>query len=144
MVENLIVFKCSFVTNLPNHYCINIYSPPTYFELEGLVQEMLLHPTNAYRFKYIAILDVDEVIVPKKHNSWSALMEHLWKESDPNTIGWYFRHVYFLDGMTKEPKTSEHLHMLNHIFRSAKHSTGELSLHTGNLFKMFRFFCKYS
>jgi len=96
---------------------------------------------NMYRFKYIAILDIDEVIVPTKHDSWSAMMEDLLSASNPNTIGWNFRHVYFLDGMTKEHTTNveeedmtgeeipapisnipEHLHMLNHIFRSANHS----------------------
>ena len=76
------------------------------------------------------------------------MMEDLMTASHPNTIGWNFRHVYFLDGMTKEHKTiveeedmtgegsreipaptsniPEHLHMLNHIFRSANHSIGEL------------------
>jgi len=61
--------------------------------------------------------------------------------SNPNTIGWHFRHVYFLDGMTKhggvalhdhgeEAMTEilanipEHLHMLNHIYRSANHAAG--------------------
>jgi len=97
---------------------------------------------NMYRFKYIAILDIDEVIMPTKHDSWSSMMEELMTASDPNTIGWNFRHVYFLDGMTeetdveREDKTGEesqempaptsnipeHLHMLNHVFRSANHS----------------------
>ena len=104
------------------------------------------------RFKYIAILDIDEVIVPKKHSSWSAMMEEVLEASskDPKTISWHFRHVYLLDGMTKQHKTNvekgdmrgkgslgngipapisdipEHLHMLNHIFRSANHSPGGL------------------
>ena len=98
---------------------------------------------NAHRFKYIAILDIDEVIVPLKHNSWAAMMEDLVNASNRNTIGWHFRHVYFLDGMTKDKAhvaeedmtekilapisdIPEHLHMLNHIFRSANHSPGGL------------------
>ena len=98
---------------------------------------------NAHRFKYIAILDIDEVIVPKKHDSWPAMMKDLVNASNPNTIGWHFRHTYFLNGMTKDkahvveedmtgeipapiPDIPEHLHMLNHIFRSANHSPGEL------------------
>ena len=99
---------------------------------------------NTYRYKYIANFDTDEVIVPQKHDSWSAMMEDSLKESasNPNTIGWHFRHVYFLDGMTEGDKTivreeamtgedapistiPQHLHMLNHIFRSANHSRGE-------------------
>ena len=99
----------------------------------------------AYRFKYIAILDIDEVIVPQKHDNWAAMMEDLVNASNPNTIGWHFRHVYFLDGMTKDMDKAhvveedmkgkipapisdipEHLHIFNHIFRSANHSPGEV------------------
>ena len=100
---------------------------------------------NVPRFKYIAILDIDEVIVPQKHASWPAMMEDLVNASHPNTIGWHFRHTYFLNGMTKDKTKTrvveedmtgeipapisdipEHLHMLNHIFRSANHSPGGL------------------
>ena len=78
-------------------------------------------------------------------DSWAAMMVDLVNASNPNTIGWHFRHVYFLDGMAEGDKTivreeamtgeeipeapistiPEHLHMLNHIFRSANHSRGE-------------------
>ena len=100
---------------------------------------------NAHRFKYIAILDIDEVIIPLKHDSWAGMMVDLVNASNSDTIGWHFRHVYFLDGMTKDKDKAhvaeddmaekilapisdipEHLHMLNHIFRSANHSPGGL------------------
>ena len=105
-----------------------------------------------FRFKYIVVLDIDEVIVPKKHNSWSSMMEEVLKASakDPKTISWHFRHTYFIDSMTEDQESKkekskderpksyiergkpplpasnipEHLHMLNHIFRSVKHSQG--------------------
>ena len=102
---------------------------------------------NTYRYKYIGNFDTDEVIVPQKHDNWSAMMEDLQNTSanNSNTIGWHFRHVYFLDGMSEGdativreeamageeipdapiPTIPEHLHMLNHIFRSANHSRGD-------------------
>ena len=109
---------------------------------------------STFRFKYIVVLDIDEVIVPKKHASWSAMMGEVLKASakEPKTISWHFRHTYFIDSMTEErrgsnlekfkdggPESSvensnrlplpasdipEHLHMLTHIFRSANHSKG--------------------
>ena len=109
---------------------------------------------STFRFKYIVVLDIDEVIVPKKHVSWSAMMGEVLKASakEPKTISWHFRHTYFIDSMTEErrgsnlekfkdggPESSvensnrlplpasdipEHLHMLTHIFRSANHSKG--------------------
>ena len=98
------------------------------------------------------MLDIDEVIVPKKHTSWSAMMEEVLEASskDPKTISWHFRHVYFIDRMTEDriedqikdltkksdekfpppvpfytSSIPEHLHMMNHVFRSANHSKGE-------------------
>ena len=109
---------------------------------------------STFRFKYIVVLDIDEVIVPKKHASWSAMMGEVLKASakEPKTISWHFRHTYFIDSMTEERRGSnlekfkdggpepsvensnrlplpasdipEHLHMLTHIFRSANHSKG--------------------
>ena len=57
-----------------------------------------------FRFKYIVVLDIDEVIVPKKHDSWSAMMAEVLKHSakEPKTISWHFRHTYFIDSMTEE------------------------------------------
>ena len=108
--------------------------------------DQTLSPSQ-HRFKYIAVLDIDEVIVPKKHSSWSAMMEEVLESSskDPKTISWHFRHVYFIDRMTEDrvkdlteksdgkippvpfytSSIPEHLHLMNHVFRSANHSKGE-------------------
>ena len=79
------------------------------------------------------------------------MTEDLLKASakEPKTISWHFRHVYFIDTMTKEQQLkdltemldgkisapappyydtsgiTEHLHMMNHVFRSANHSKGK-------------------
>ena len=95
---------------------------------------------HCQRFKYIAVLDTDEVIVPKKHNSWSAMMKEVVEASalEPKTISWHFRHVYFIDRMTKEHHNKmikeqygipEYMYMMNKIVRSANHSIGRL-IHT--------------
>merc|ERR1712112_18892 len=66
---------------------------------------------------------------------------------DPKTISWHFRHVYFIDRMTEDHMKDlteksengknpppvpyftsdipEHLHMMNHVFRSANHLKGK-------------------
>ena len=92
---------------------------------------------HCQRFKYIAVLDTDEVIVPKKHNSWLAMMKEVVEASamEPKTISWHFRHVYFIDRMTKEHHNKmikeqygipEYMYMMNKIVRSANHSIGRL------------------
>ena len=60
-----------------------------------------------FRFKYIVVLDIDEVIVPQKHGSWSAMMEEVLKAKRPETISWHFRHTYFIDSMTEEEVESK-------------------------------------
>ena len=61
-----------------------------------------------FRFKYIVVLDIDELIVPKKHASWSAMMGEVLKASakEAKTISWHFRHTYFIDSMTEERRES--------------------------------------
>ena len=60
-----------------------------------------------FRFKYIVVLDIDEVIVPQKHGSWSEMMEEVLKAKKPETISWHFRHTYFIDSMTEKEVESK-------------------------------------
>ena len=74
------------------------------------------------RYKFIAVLDVDELIVPLHHEGWAAMMEEVVKESGTKTVSsWHFRHVYFFDNMTspEEELDEPHLHMLQHVYRSS-------------------------
>ena len=78
------------------------------------------------------------------------MMEDILEASakEPKTISWHFRHVYFIDRMTEEEikdmseksdgkihlpapnyytsSIPEHLHMMNHVYRSVNHSKGKL------------------
>uniref|UniRef100_UPI00358DE152 uncharacterized protein n=1 Tax=Myxine glutinosa TaxID=7769 RepID=UPI00358DE152 len=47
---------------------------------------------NKHRTKYIAFIDVDEIIVPHKWNNWSAMMEDL---AMPQVACWYILHHTF-------------------------------------------------
>ena len=53
-----------------------------------------------FRYDYIAVLDIDEVIMPLKHNNWNDLMREI-KIKTPaasnNTSCFVFRHVLFLE-----------------------------------------------
>ena len=74
------------------------------------------------RYEYIALLDIDEVIVPKKDQTWGLMMEKLFKEISNTTFATYnFRNAYFMDSMmvaAHELSTiPHHLHMLRHIRR---------------------------
>ena len=40
-----------------------------------------MNTTLVYRYKYIALLDIDEVIMPIHHNNWEDMMEEVIKES---------------------------------------------------------------
>ena len=154
IIINSSFFQTLFLTNRKmnrRQFEILIYNDCLYRNMYRL--DFLLWPDVdktlspcGHRFKYIAILDIDEVIVPKKHSSWSAMMEEVLEASskNPNTISWHFRHVYFIDRMTEDRikdqtkkldgkipphvpyyTIPEHLHMMNHVFRSANHSKGE-------------------
>jgi len=83
---------------------------------------------NMYRYKYIALLDIDEVITPITKSSWAELMEEVvaasLKVKNATRASWNFRNVYFMDGMEKEPEKEVpgYLHMLQHVYRSANYT----------------------
>eukprot|EP00092_Neocalanus_flemingeri_P043557 GFUD01048031.1.p1 GENE.GFUD01048031.1~~GFUD01048031.1.p1 ORF type:complete len:579 (+),score=143.04 GFUD01048031.1:84-1820(+) len=87
---------------------------------------------NMYRYEYIALLDIDEVIMPIKHNNWADMMEEAVKSSlkvkNETRASWNFRNVYFMDEMLDihEPEHFKdippYLHMMQHVYRSANYT----------------------
>ena len=81
---------------------------------------------NLYSYQYIALLDVDEMIVPQNHRNWSDMMKVVESEAleklNKTRASWNFRTVYFLDTMTvSDGDLSDGLHMLHHINRSSEY-----------------------
>ncbi|KAK7021977.1 hypothetical protein SK128_006311 [Halocaridina rubra] len=85
---------------------------------------------NMNRYKYIVLLDIDEIIMPRKVLSWKELMETVVHKGQENKkiprSSYAIRNVYFLDGM-QEPHgyasdIPKYMHMLQHVYR-AEHYT---------------------
>ena len=55
------------------------------------------------RYEYLALLDIDEVIMPIEHSNWADMMEEVVKASlkvkNETRASWNFRNVYFMDEM---------------------------------------------
>ncbi|KAI2809534.1 hypothetical protein BLOT_000683 [Blomia tropicalis] len=91
---------------------------------------------NLYRFDYVALLDIDEVIMPLQHANWSDLMREVQRISlrDKNytRASYNVRNVYFLDDlglgeeqishMAHESGIPRYLHMLQHVYRSQNYT----------------------
>ena len=96
---------------------------------------------NIYRYKYIALLDIDEVIMPLgDSNNWSDLMKKVeqvsLKVKNESRASYNFRNIYFMDEFLTEhlkqksedgsdlelDDIPEHMHMLRHIYRSANYT----------------------
>ena len=92
-----------------------------------------------YKYKYIALLDIDEAIVPLgKLAKWSKLMEIVelegLKEKNESKASYSFQNINFVDEMTNyRLKYRDHkelegipnfLHILRNVYRDARHSTG--------------------
>ena len=88
--------------------------------------------SQCFRYEYIALLDIDEVIMPIQNASWSDLMEEVVKASlkvkNETRASYNFRNVYFMDEMTHQHEPSgfhdipPYLHMLQHVYRSANYT----------------------
>jgi len=87
---------------------------------------------NLYRYEYIALLDIDEVITPIKHNNWADMMEEVIQTSlkvkNETRASWNFRNVYFMDEMLDAHEHNhfkdipEYLHIMQHVYRSANYT----------------------
>ncbi|GFU18553.1 glycosyltransferase family 92 protein [Nephila pilipes] len=90
---------------------------------------------NLYSFKYLALLDVDEIIMPLIHGSWKSLMEEILIQAvateKERWASYNFQNVYFLDGLLHGNEKSHnsqkenipgYLHMLQHVYRSKNYT----------------------
>ncbi|KAH8289253.1 uncharacterized protein [Drosophila kikkawai] len=86
---------------------------------------------NLYLYDYIALLDIDEVIMPKGGSVlWSELMDKVRPESrkiKPDGFHSYnFRNVYFLDDQQHEhgwhKDIPKYMHMLQHVHRAKNYT----------------------
>ncbi|QQP41199.1 Putative LOC100164358 [Caligus rogercresseyi] len=78
---------------------------------------------NMYRYEYIALLDIDEVITPIKHSSWSEMMKYVRTSAlaikNETRASYNFRNVRTW-GLNKE--LPPYLHMMQHVYRSANYT----------------------
>ena len=58
---------------------------------------------NMYRYEYVALLDIDEVIMPMRRRNWAQLMDDVVEASlkvkNETRASFNFRNVYFMDEM---------------------------------------------
>ena len=81
-----------------------------------------------FRYEYIGVFDIDEVIMPLQQSNWHDLITEIKRttplESDDiSTL--VFRHALFLDNVLEEQEVEEDipewLHMMNHVYRSVNY-----------------------
>jgi hypothetical protein len=94
---------------------------------------------NLYSYKYLALLDIDEIIMPKVSDNWSQLMQiveklALLKNKNQSYASYNVRNVYFFDDSTGDKNQNQlnhvqhesdipnYLHMLQHIYRSSNYT----------------------
>lgn len=75
---------------------------------------------NLYSYKYIAVLDIDEVIIPKKAKTWRELLDENPKGKTHD--GYQFRNAYFLEVLNRENEAlydiPNYMHMLRNVYRT--------------------------
>lgn len=82
---------------------------------------------NMYRYRWLALLDIDEVIVPLEDADWSALMRRVLPlsmplQGKPPRSSYHASNLYFLDSLRHEHGWEEgvphYMHMLQHVYRT--------------------------
>ena len=84
-----------------------------------------------FRFDYIAVFDIDEVIMPLQHNNWNDMMREIKRktpEVSDNISTLAFRHALFqyeekeeVDDVVMKEAIPEWLHVMNHVYRSVRY-----------------------
>ncbi|CAL7938847.1 unnamed protein product [Xylocopa violacea] len=81
---------------------------------------------HMYEYEYIALLDVDEVIMPVQDATWQDLMKRVLKKAfkirNETRASYNVRNVYFLDDLLHShgyfKDIPKYMHMLQHVYRS--------------------------
>lgn len=81
---------------------------------------------NLYTYEYIALLDIDEVIMPVNTMSWQELMDVVLPKAraakNDTQASYNVRNVYFLDDLIEVhgffKDIPRYMHMLQHVYRS--------------------------
>ncbi|XP_050491722.1 uncharacterized protein LOC126874110 [Bombus huntii] len=81
---------------------------------------------HMYEYEYIALLDVDEVIMPVKDATWQDLMKRVLQKAlkirNETRASYNVRNVYFLDDLLHShgyfKEMPKYMHMLQHVYRS--------------------------
>ncbi|XP_012288579.1 uncharacterized protein LOC105704158 [Orussus abietinus] len=81
---------------------------------------------HMYEYEYIALLDVDEVIMPVRDRTWRQLMDRVVPKAlairNETRASYNVRNVYFLDDLLHAHGSFEdvprYMHMLQHVYRS--------------------------
>lgn len=86
---------------------------------------------NMYKYKYLAVVDTDEVLMPRgDYQSWRELMDVVLEKADLPDKGhncYSFRNCYVFDDQPKECAVREDvpgfLHMLTHLHRTENYTS---------------------
>ncbi|KAK9497191.1 hypothetical protein O3M35_004556 [Rhynocoris fuscipes] len=81
---------------------------------------------NMYKYEYLVLLDIDEIIMPLKVGNWRELMDIVLKKAlgikNETRASYNVRNVYFLDDLSHKHGWFENIpryhHMLQHVYRS--------------------------
>ncbi|KAG0714438.1 hypothetical protein GWK47_014154 [Chionoecetes opilio] len=85
---------------------------------------------NIARYKFIVLVDIDEVIMPRNASGWRELMQQVAPkamsgEAHPRS-SYYVRNVYFLDSMQEKQgwdrNVPRFMHMLQHVHRAINYT----------------------
>ena len=123
-------------TSLPGH--INFIHPEylkNHLHLQRIDGQIQLNDClyrNIDKYRYIATIDIDEVIIPSTFgHRWSDMITSV-SNKYPNSDFYLFQNTYFfdnvneyhpsLDNVTDIPNTN---HMLQHVYRSVGYSKGK-------------------
>lgn len=77
---------------------------------------------NVYRYRLLLVIDLDEVIFPRMHRSYSAMLDHINKaeELDQPHVSYSFQNAYFFQELRPDRTQPAYLRTAVHRTRSSR------------------------
>jgi len=66
---------------------------------------------NIYRYRYVVVVDFDEIIIPRSHHNYSQLVQHINLKAHPHDQPhtYTFHNTYFFLDLPRDEQQPEHM-----------------------------------
>lgn len=94
IIDYLVANYSHIVNNMVKWETLEMFNPVHYFGQLELMHDCMFR--HMYEVEYIALFDLDEMILPFKQSNWPEMLKHLKQVGGKNRIGYLFLNRFYV------------------------------------------------